>query len=498
MSLNKSLLVLTFFFAWSSLAIAEKTSIEGHTVELSGKRVSLYGYKDFVTESRVLLDWTEIDSEGNFILRADITSIKYVQLHSDHIAAYMYLQPGSTYDVEFPLPSADEPRSFGKKARTEVIFNNLDINDINADIIDFNYNYELFFQRNYDLLRKVFAPKNASTEKDSSAQQLPRGKNALNSLFDQVEGFTKTMDSIYSKSDRPYFELYRNSVLGDLMMNSKATRREIYEKFIDPYSFNMDHPEFTRLHQRFFNQYFAEFSQLGHETELDKAINENGSYAELLELLKRDDFLSQADRKDYVIGMALREVWRSRAIEKIKAIEIINDMAILGTTEQSRAFAMSLKEQLTARTKGFSLKNFKFEDQFNEPRSIESFQGSPLLIEFWADWCTNCAQERVLSQSLAKEYQGTFKLLSIELSDDDGVNADSSNDDIIQCVLSSEAQIILDYGILSLPFYVLLDEKGMVLKESAPMPSGQLEELLFKIKADSKEKKGFRIGGRKN
>lgn len=482
------------------MMIAQLAQISGHAPDFIGKRLNLYGYTDFITENRILLDQAEVDDEGEFHLQAEIPSIRYVQLQTDQVTAYLYMEPGVSYDVEYPLPPESEARSFGKKARTEVIFNNLSLDDINADIIDFNYNYELFFKSNYNLLRRVFSPKNAALNQDSSVSPQPKGQSAINELFDKTEDFAIIMDSIYANSDDPYFALYRSSVLADLMMNGRAERREIYERFIAPYAYHVHHPEFTRLHQRFYENSFNDIRGLGHQEKLDSLINIEGDYKGLSELLGRDDFLADKERKDFVLIMALKETWNIRGLSKEKVVQILESIRQTGQSKESRAQALELIEMLTARTVGFPLKDFEFEDRFNDRKNLSSFKGKPVLIEFWADWCTNCAQEQAMSMELAKEYKDVVDLLSIEVYSDEKTEAANLDvPDIIHATsLTADSPIIRNYRILSLPQYILVDENGIVMKEDCPFPSQGLEAILFKLKSDKKTRTRRRIGRKGN
>ena len=114
-----SFLLLCFLTSGEAQGI---TRISGHAPDLRSHTVYLYGYHDFISESKFLLDSMTISSEGGFDLTFESDEVLYVQLVSDYISAHLYTQPGSSYDVELPLPSTDQPKAFGRKSKTEVIF----------------------------------------------------------------------------------------------------------------------------------------------------------------------------------------------------------------------------------------------------------------------------------------------------------------------------------------------------------------------------------------
>lgn len=45
-------------------------------------------------------------------------------------------------------------------------------------------------------------------------------------------------------------------------------------------------------------------------------------------------------------------------------------------------------------------------DLTGQPRSLRSFEGRPLIINFWATWCAPCRREMPLLRELRQRYQG--------------------------------------------------------------------------------------------
>ncbi len=357
---------------------------------------------------------------------------------------------------------------------------------------------QFFFQSNYETLRKLFSPRNYATLNDTLARPVS-AVSSVNQLFDHTTSFSFAMDSIYAQWDSPYFQLYRSSVLGDLMMNSSATPREIYETYIEPFPFNQQHPEFTRLHERFYKFYLARYSQSYGEYELKTVLNEEGDYHALKKLLAKDDFLADPERMDAIIIYAMEEVWASNAMNHQSLVNVFQHMVTDGATSATQDMAQVMLKKLTAAKKGFAPLDITFEDQFNDLKQISDYKGKPLLIEFWAPWCTSCAGEGEHLLSLMKEYDDLIQVLSVEVIEPSKVaEGKPEQEGITYTSTSSESEWVSAYQVLSMPHYLLIDAEGNVMRDNCPLPSEGLEAILFKLKAQAKEDRRRGVGRKDN
>ena len=95
-----------------------------------------------------------------------------------------------------------------------------------------------------------------------------------------------------------------------------------------------------------------------------------------------------------------------------------------------------------------------------EANVIAASQTTPVLVDFWADWCAPCKSLGPVLEKLEADYQGRFQLVKI--------NADT------------EQQLAGAFGVKSLPTCILLMGGRPVDGFMGALPEGKVREFLDK------------------
>jgi thiol-disulfide isomerase/thioredoxin len=131
--------------------------------------------------------------------------------------------------------------------------------------------------------------------------------------------------------------------------------------------------------------------------------------------------------------------------------------------------------------------NFASWDLNGKKVSLANFKGRPMLLTFWATWCTACREELPALQGIQDRYQSTgFTILAINYRETDnrrliqylaGLHVN------LEGVVDPDGTIAAAYGVtIGLPVNVLLDRAGTVVQVIiGQVPSATLESAVSQI-----------------
>lgn len=118
---------------------------------------------------------------------------------------------------------------------------------------------------------------------------------------------------------------------------------------------------------------------------------------------------------------------------------------------------------------GATAPNFTSYDLQGKKVSLADFKSHPVLLTFWATWCTVCKDELPALQALQSRYDSSgFAVLAVnyrETSDDRMRQYLAGIDVTLRTVIDPDASIASAYGVdIGLPVNVLVDGTGRVAR----------------------------------
>jgi len=98
--------------------------------------------------------------------------------------------------------------------------------------------------------------------------------------------------------------------------------------------------------------------------------------------------------------------------------------------------------------------------------ALSDLKGSPVLIDFWATWCSACGMQSPIVDRVARRYQDRgLKVVGVTvLNDDHRAAAKMASAWAFPVVVDDTGLTQQTYGVTSLPTLVLVDKEGNVVK----------------------------------
>ena len=133
---------------------------------------------------------------------------------------------------------------------------------------------------------------------------------------------------------------------------------------------------------------------------------------------------------------------------------------------------------------GFLAPDFALPDQDGKLHQLSSLRGKPVMINFWASWCTPCQAEMLAIERLHQKYMGQgFTILAVNSTHQDNRQAaiDFSNQLglTFNILLDEDGTVSEMYAVRALPTTYWIDSSGMV---ADVIIGGPISDALFDIR----------------
>ncbi|MBN9293469.1 MAG: hypothetical protein J0G96_05770 [Flavobacteriia bacterium] len=459
-------LILSFLF----IQAQKITTIKGYAPDYIGKSIEVYEFMDLLSMKESLLAVSTVKEDSTFSMSFINQKVQKVVIRSNNNYSYLYLEPGKTYELLLPLHDKDKPyRPLGNYVTS--VFLNLDSNDINQKIIDFDNSIDKFYARNL-----VYYVKNKQK------------------FLDLLKTYK---DSVYAsiKNDSSYYGAFVHYSFVDMDMslytNEKA-RQYIFDTYISKYPVLYDNDFYFTSIKKLYSKIFSQ---------LDMEVN-NRVYMAILkkspalimkalesEYTLRPVFASKDGKmvlthsnerlRELIMIKGLSEVYHNSEYPKTNVIEILDSVSKFGKYQENRLIASNIILRLTEITPGNPAPNFALTTKKGDLLSLKSFENSYLYFHiFRPDYATS-SQDIELLKQIYQRYSDIVRFVSVYPKN---IKANKKNAQIIQSIpwdiieLDEEDNFFKTYKVNNFPYYILIDRTGTVVSAPAlgPKPNGEL------------------------
>ena len=138
-------------------------------------------------------------------------------------------------------------------------------------------------------------------------------------------------------------------------------------------------------------------------------------------------------------------------------------------------------ETLTA---GNMARNFDMVDAEGNHFQLSDFRGKYVYIDVWATWCGPCRREIPELEKMHDEYAGkNLEIISVSVDNTqepwlEMLEKDNMKGKQMYAPNAWKSKVALAYKINSIPRFILIDRKGMIINVRAERPSGNIRQIL--------------------
>jgi peroxiredoxin len=137
---------------------------------------------------------------------------------------------------------------------------------------------------------------------------------------------------------------------------------------------------------------------------------------------------------------------------------------------------------------GFLAPDFELENQNGEMKRLSEFQGSPVLVNFWASWCAPCRAEMPDIQNLHEKYSDDgLVILAVNSTSQDSVSKATQFVDSLHLtfpiLFDTSGSVSETYQVRALPTTFFIDRYGVIneIVVGGPMSPALLQTRVNKL-----------------
>jgi len=397
-------------------------------------------------ESRV-----PISETGSFVDTLNIKKDGFYELYVGRERTEIYLERGKNLSVTLNAEEFDESLKY--------------TGDL-ADINNFLAAKYLWNEQNVDL-KELF-----SKDENAFLKQIDENQKSLDSLFKESKIANDNFKKSLAKEDKYaraiMIENYKSGHRHFSGNKEFEVSKEFYNElkdinFKDTLAFR-NSAAYQNLLQVHYNRLVSE--EASQNTDANETI---------LFLNKINEALPNGYAKDRMMSSYLQ--FGLKADDNLE--EAYN---IYKNSNPNPENLVKLTEQynkLKVITKGNPSPTFNYENHKGGTTSLEDLRGKYVYVDVWATWCGPCLREIPFLKEVENDYEDKniqFVSISIdEPKDYDKWKSMVTEKELVGIQLMADnnwkSKFVVDYAILGIPRFILIDTEGNIVSADAPRPS---------------------------
>lgn len=486
--MNRILFTLFFiflFFNWNFSQTKSIVKITGFAPSYVGQTISVSEIEDYISMNEAVVATTTVSEDSTFTLSFYSEDIQKIVLRPDKNWSFLYIQPNSAYDIY--IPEKDKYEVYRPNGNSiELTFFDLDTNDINYKILQFQRWTDEFVSNYYHL--KNIKPLEFGAKMDEFKTQVEKAYNLSDTSKREITSTEK------------YFLTFVKFSIASLDNVQFAAERNRYEKhdfYIKHNPVEYKNDAYMAYINAFYDKTFPRLS-----TETNNSVYKGllkSSPTLIMRALGGEYTLINLRIREMVMIKALSEEYYSKDMPQTNILTVLDSVSNHSMFAANAIIARNMMNRLTQLVQGGKAPDFVLKNAKGETKTISKYSNKHLYIHFYDPSSIKNTMELEPLIKMYDTYKKDITFITIYPDKEYDSTVLKKYIDVIpweSYKVSSVNSIWKNYKIETYPSYVLIDAFGYVVAAPAlgPMPDGQyqtIDKTFFYIqKLNSQMKEG--------
>jgi len=452
--------------------MAQSTTVHAVSADYAGQTIhTTIARNPFITFNEFSSS-VVCNEDGEFEQLIPLESPLVVQFETGIYQAYVYLEPGYHYELEFPdfvekdwdkrINPFYQPVSLPLTvlSRTSLI-NGEQMEgslDVNHAIARFD---SVFILANREII---------------DARQL--GKTV------QADSIIRQLEIQFNADSSQFFADYRRFRYGGLKINEgKTGLAKLSKEYLGPTVMEW-HPGFVELFRTLFKDFIFYYSGTSDGIEFRNIINRKQDIHEARDLVLKHPAVWSDTLAEMILLQEFSELFYRGEYHKEAILMMLDSMVNDPISPAFQEYAAQLKQKLSSLVQGHTPPPIALEDLDGKTWTFEDFKGKYTYLFFGTTDHYGCMMEYPFLQSYMEKHAAYLNVVTIMVSEDRNKLDDFMRRNAYSWkVLHYEGQpdLLDDYMVRAYPTAYLIDRDGKLLLSPATLPSEGFEQQLFRI-----------------
>ncbi len=435
-----------------------EVKIKGEIAATGFNHFRVVKFDDFITKKYRTLETVYLDIDGTFSFKLYITEIAEVDLLIQGTPLRITLLPGAEYDIDI------------KKDRFFYISELVEKSDVEVNkIIDkIDKNFDDFIASNYVALL-------------SGSFKLPTHTfvDSVNSSLSLYEVKNKSCGKCDANQ---YIQNHIKSRVVSLELLARIKSESTALKEIEKWNLPWQNYEFVLLFENIFRKRFPLIALSKSNDSWIKAVNKAQTDT-LLALMSKNEFYRNKQLREVGLVMGLMESFDEKEFNKRSILEILSDVSRRKDFFAAQA-ADNAYKRLSLETSGSQAPDFLVYDVNNKEYYLHDMKGRFVYLYFWDYRSDESVRELLAIEELQRNYGKHIAILPIVVDSNieklrnylQKINFKGS------VYISKDGAVSQNYNIKRVPYYVLINPDGKLVKNPALGPLEGIDLMFYEIK----------------